>query len=254
VAAFTLLQALLNLAWTGRAGEDWRHFYWLHTLTIAVPLGVPAVSGTLSRMVAATRPGQSRPGGSRRFLPPLGAAIRRYPALLAVVIVQLPVLWVSVLHVFYGTLGPVALLFLSTPALVLATLGWFSVPAIMLEGLGPVAAVRRSFGLVAGRFWRVLGTIALVLLLVLVGAVALNLLLTLLDVLVRVLVDGPVRGVTLLRNLAGYFVALGAFLVVPAVAATVAYLDARHRAEGLTPDQLQAEPPAPEGREAHRRR
>ena len=43
-------------------------------------------------------------------------------------------------------------------ALVLLTIRWaLVIPVIVVEGLGPVAALRRSWGLVSGSSWRVLG-------------------------------------------------------------------------------------------------
>jgi len=105
-----------------------------------------------------------------------------------------------------------------------------AMPALVAEGLGPLAALRRSQSLVAGRFWPTLGSVAAAYLLfevVLIGVVgALFMVLVLL-----ISPSGPIGGVAILG--AVWFVA--AMLTTPLVAAvsTVVYIDLRVRREGL---------------------
>ncbi len=90
----------------------------------------------------------------------LRVALRRWPGvlattLLALLLVALPVVAAAVVWVTLGWSARLALI-----AVLLVVLGWLLVPVALvvqvqvLEGRGPVAALRRTFTLVRGNWWR----------------------------------------------------------------------------------------------------
>ncbi|SMF63920.1 hypothetical protein SAMN06265365_12395 [Tistlia consotensis] len=68
-------------------------------------------------------------------------------------------------------------LFFALPGLVAAVYLAFALPSVAVEGQGPWRALRRSAGLVSGRFWPTAGRLLLYLLLFFVTGLSLNLLL-----------------------------------------------------------------------------
>jgi hypothetical protein len=107
---------------------------WLLSLLIT-----PFVGGAITQVVAASYLGRQLGAGEairttgRRFWALLGASI-------LVHLVELPAFVLCVL-----------------PALVAMAFLICTTPAVMIERLGPVRSMRRSFGLVRPRFWPVLG-------------------------------------------------------------------------------------------------
>lgn len=139
-------------------------------LTVLVTIFVtPYLSGVAARIAGEAYEGHDpQPGEVLRF------ALRRYGALLgATVLMGLIGIAFFVLPAAAIIAGTVTetqpLIVLGVILAVAAFVGliWLLVrltlayPAIVMEGLGPVAALRRSFGLVGGRWWRVFGTMLL---------------------------------------------------------------------------------------------
>lgn len=122
----------------------------------------------------------------------------------------------------------------------------FVAPAIVLEGLGPLAAIRRSWSLTKGQFWRLLGITVVVQLIVsfVSGAVSsvLQLVLPLLTAILIPLGMGAedqgwivvgIIVVVLFLSLALQLVVSALALVLVAGNAVILYLDVRMRKEGL---------------------
>jgi hypothetical protein len=104
-----------------------------------------------------------------------------------------------------------------------------AVPALLLEGLGGWAAVRRSFGLVRGRWWATFGRLFSVLLMYIVALIVIG---VIAGVIERAF---NITNVTLFVTVSAIFQALIVILVTPFVAAaiTVVYIDLRVRKEAL---------------------
>jgi hypothetical protein len=179
-------------------------------------LVTPFVAGAVSRVVGASYLGREiTPGVALR------AALRRFPALLgAFVLVHLVELGGFVLCVL--------------PGFALSALYTLVAPAIVVEEIGPVRAMRRSWRLVRPHFWSVLG-IAL-----LAGVIA--------NILGQVLGTLPiVVGIVFGGTFAWVLVALGGLLssmvATPfvAIAATLLYFDARIRHEGFDLQMMAAD-------------
>ena len=99
------------------------------------------LGGALGRLVSAWYAGGDLSAGEA-----LGAAFRRTPALLAAFAMLLPVKVISALVCYL-------------PVIPCVTLFSLTAPAIVIEGIGPVAGARRSWQLVARRFWPSVGII-----------------------------------------------------------------------------------------------
>jgi glycerophosphoryl diester phosphodiesterase family protein len=125
------------------------------------------------------------------------------------------------------------------PAVFLALRFLFGPPAVVLEGLRGVAALRRSWTLVRGHTWKVLGALLLAFLL-LFAALLLLVIVGLAFLLFRDLTEGLVRTVVILVTA---LTALGVTVVGPFVNVMIVllYLDGRARTEELTMDALAAE-------------
>ena len=142
-------------------------------------------------------------------------ALRRMPALVGV----------SILGTLLASLG---LIFCIVPGVYLWVAFFVAVPALLVEGVGPIKALGRSRRLVKGRWWPMCGV-------ALVGYF--------LVFLVSGVVSGLVLGVAAVGSrgtVVGFVLAtlsttVGSMLTTPAVAAfaTVAYIDLRVRHEGF---------------------
>lgn len=132
---------------------------------------------------------------------------------------------------------------------------WLAMPAVVLESdaqgaaIGPVLAVRRSWRLASGAWWRILGVLLLTM--ILAGAVtaAVNVPASVLGVTIESALAGETisYGVTIvLSTLAG---ALAQTVTAPFIAAVVAlvYVDRRMRTEGLADALAAAALEDPEG-------
>jgi hypothetical protein len=108
------------------------------------------------------------------------------------------------------------------------------VPAMLEEEVGPIAAIRRSWGLVRGSFWRIVGIMLIVYVLAQAVRSALSGVLLVLVLFVPGL-SGEARGGLLLLALAAVEV-----LTTPifAIAVTLLYFDLRVRRDAIDLDQL----------------
>jgi hypothetical protein len=125
-------------------------------------------------------------------------------------------------HVLEGLAALLCLL----PALVVMALFVLTAPAIVLEGLGPVAGMRRSWRLVKRRFWPVLGTAVL-------GGLMASLAVSLVGLLpdaLAALASPHVRAV--MDAIVGTFTEAFEWALVTMLA-TLLYFDQRIRQEGL---------------------
>ena len=124
-----------------------------------------------------------------------------------------------------------ALAVLIVPAIVMfaALVYWsMAVPAIIVQGYKPVDALKRSFGLVRGSWWRVFGITVVIMLVVLGLAIVITIPFAIASWLAAP--DGP----TVVSNtvqLLGDLTVAAAVLPVAAVASTLLYYDLRVRKE-----------------------
>ena len=109
-----------------------------------------------------------------------------------------------------------------------------AVPAMLEEGLGPIAAVRRSWRLVQGNFWRIVGIVVVVYVLAQVVQSALSAVFGLLALLIPGL-SGDARGGLLLVALTAVQVITAPIL---AIAISLLYFDLRVRKDAFELDQL----------------
>jgi hypothetical protein len=168
----------------------------------------PLIAGAVSRVVAA-----SYVGGSLGPGPALRATARRL----------LPLLAASFLTFLAEAFG---FLLCILPGLLLFALYTAVTPAMMIEDLGPIEGMRRSWRLLRPRMWGVLGITLLARLIA--------------GFLGNVLGAVPTIGATLLGgSFAWLFVAVGSVLSslvsapIVAIVATLVYFDGRIRTEGF---------------------
>ncbi len=176
----------------------------------------PLIVGAVSRVVAASYLGEATTAG-----PALRATVRRFfPLLASTILVGLSYV-VGVLALCVGFLVPFALFSAVTPA-------------VVLEDLGPVQAMRRSWRLLRPRFWPVLGIVVLAWLI----ASVLGNLLSGVPAAAGTLFGGPFAWVLL--AVAGV---LSEVITTPIVAivATLLYFDGRIRHEGLDLQMMAAD-------------
>jgi hypothetical protein len=188
---------------------------------ILVPVTLGVVVYTTNEILHGRTPG---------IVDALEGTLRRYGALAA-------------LSVLIGAMAASSFLVLTIPVVVLVLVRWaVSVPALLVEGLGPSRAVGRSWSLVEGRWWRTLGIVLVVLLLTWVASAILGATGGAVIGLVPGLTDDQ-RGalIVVTGSLAGALV-----LPVNYIAITLIYYDLRVRREGFDLDQLaqQAQPPS----------
>src|SRR5215207_4891535 len=133
---------------------------------------------------------------------------------------------VAVLGGFLVLLGMIALIL---PGIWLFVMYSVAVPALLLERIGPVAALRRSFGLVRGRWWPTAGVLLVGYVLIgIVGALVTGVFL----LIPSVAADGNALAGALGSVVGG---TVGSVLTTPYSAAvvTLLYFDLRVRKEGL---------------------
>jgi hypothetical protein len=80
----------------------------------------------------------------------IGRPLRARESLRAAARRLAPLLWMAIV---YGIVLTVALILFVIPGIWLAVMWAVAIPALMVEGLGGVGALRRSFGLVRHRWW-----------------------------------------------------------------------------------------------------
>ncbi len=166
------------------------------------------LGGALGRLVSAWYA-----GGDLTAEEALGAAFRRTPALLAAFAMLLPVKVISGLMCYL-------------PVIPCVTLFSVTAPAIVIEGIGPVAGARRSWQLVARRFWPSVGIIVVATL----GSSLLTVVLTVLPTGFALILPNPAQWIVIgvIRS------AVALVIVTTLVSVSVLlYLDLRIRTEGL---------------------
>ncbi|MSQ22160.1 MAG: zinc ribbon domain-containing protein [Dehalococcoidia bacterium] len=142
------------------------------------------------------------------------------------------VLLLTALVFFSAVVAGIILSFIviGIPLLAFVAVAWFCyVQAIMIEGKRPADALKRSYELVRGSWWRVFGIGAAFALLLLLGAAAFSLPGTLIGLKYRLWGD-------LLATVGGVLVTPMAY-----IGATLVYFDLRVRKEGYTLDTLATE-------------
>jgi len=88
----------------------------------------------------------------------LGASMR---PVLALTLLTLLMSLVVVIFLSIPTLLPLSGLLLGPLAIALYIVLWVTVPAMVVENLGPIAGLRRSLALTRGSFWRIFGIVVL---------------------------------------------------------------------------------------------
>lgn len=139
------------------------------------------------------------------------------------------VFWLSLLTVLFLI---VALIALVLPGIWL-TIAWcVALPALLFEGLTGLAALRRSFALVRGRWWPTFGTLLVAIVILFVVQFVLGLVA---GAIVGGLVPGTSTNVAVLIAVGSVLGVLSRIISTPFVAAcvTVIYYDLRVRKEGL---------------------
>jgi hypothetical protein len=184
-----------------------------HVLTAYLVLAILSAApfflgGALGRLITSWYAGTELSTGQC-----LRAAFNRTPALLGAFFLLLPVKAVSVVVCYL-------------PIIATVTLFSLTAPVIVVEGLGPYAGARRSFRLIARRFWPAVGVIVVAT----IGSSILSSVLGLIPNLLALLLPDPARWIML-------GLVRGAVAVVVLTALTsvsvLLYLDLRIRTEGL---------------------
>ncbi|MFE3447327.1 glycerophosphoryl diester phosphodiesterase membrane domain-containing protein [Nonomuraea sp. NPDC059194] len=111
----------------------------------------------------------------------------------------------------------------------------FAAPAVVLEGLGPVQALRRSWRLVSGDFWRVLGILLLTMIIVYVVSMVLSFPFGLIAGVVSVMGGGSTGATILVAVVFAIGTTLGAMITYPLQAGVTGllYTDRRMRSEAF---------------------
>jgi hypothetical protein len=141
------------------------------------------------------------------------------------ILVLLILTHITALAVTWGILGILALIAAEVTAWIRFSL---AAPAVVLERLGPTNALRRSWRLVTGSFWRLLGIFLLTVLIVLVAGLVLQIPF---DIGRAVLGSASAAGI-ILAGIGGIIVGAITRPVLAGVTVLL-YLDMRMRKEGL---------------------
>ena len=205
-------------------------------------LATPFINGVACRIAAegyergAPTAGSVLRTAGRRYLALVGVTLLLVLTLAAIFVVPGMMMYVAAVLEEAGLAVAGALLLMG--AVVLAV--WVAVRlslayvVVVVEGLGPAAALSRSFGLVAGRFWRVLWTLALTAVIASIVAQIVSL---------PFAVPGSLFGdwVGVVFSAIGGVVAAVLTTPLAANAQTLLYFDARVRREGYDLDVLTRE-------------
>jgi hypothetical protein len=142
-------------------------------------------------------------------------------------------IWLAIL---YAVLLAVGFVLLIIPGIWLVVAMSVAVPALMFEGVRGFGAIRRSMGLVSGRWWATLGRILLALILYIVAVIVIG-------VIAGAIAHG-VSSVTTFEIIRGIVSAFVFILLAPFWAAvfSVIYIDLRVRKEGVDAGTLAAHP------------
>lgn len=242
-AAVTLIVAAVAEAVDLTADDALGTIGGLTTVTIATSAALTALlTGALayptSRAVEGRYPSLRRCW--ERLRPRLPAALAI--AAIEFAVVGLPLILLTAIFAAAGitlspafaVLGAVGVLVVAAALLVVGTYVSFALPIAVLEGLAPMASLRRSVMLVGPLFWRVLGTLLLIGLIV---GVAQSVLTSPVDLIGSVAEDvvGATAATTVKLALSTILYAVAEFVTLPLVgtAITLLYTDARIRLEGF---------------------
>jgi hypothetical protein len=189
---------------------------YLLSFPIAI-LMIPFTVGALYRAATSLAAGNVETIGSV-----LAGTARRYFAVFGVVILAG--------LVALGSIG-----ILTIPVVIWVLIRWsVATPALFAEGVGPVTAVGRSWNLVRDNWWRTVGILIIVSIMVSLIQSALGVLFTGMAAVVPGLSDDVRAGlVTTVATLVDALVS-----AITPIAITMLYLDLRVRKEGLDLDQL----------------
>ncbi|MCS5722069.1 glycerophosphoryl diester phosphodiesterase membrane domain-containing protein [Herbiconiux sp. CPCC 203407] len=225
-------------------------------VSVLVPLALSLFASALLQAVLVLEVARATLGEKRRLGELWKAAFRRILPLtgwfaliaLAVVIVLGIVVGLIVIATVTGPAG-IAVAVIGIVLIGLATIAasvWLGtklalVPSvIVLERLGVGAAMRRSWSLTRGHFWRTFGVIALVSLILNFASQLLSTPFSFLIPIVAALIDPNNSGTGIVAIIVLYFVFLAFTIIISALAAVVqaatvavVYLDLRMRTEGL---------------------
>jgi hypothetical protein len=229
--------------------EDWQTVLTtvavLLVLAIATGLMSAIANGAVTRLAVVADEGREptwTEGVShafRRAWPLIGSAVLVGLAFLALAAVAALIIvgLVAAIGPAGFVIGLLVLLGMLVPAALLFGVFFLTVPVIVLEDAGPIAALRRSVELVRRQVWRVVG-------IALLATIALNLAVASIGFAgsIAVLAAGPVAGLV-----AGLLSVLQRLLILPVSAylALLLYVDARTRREGLDIEARIAQLPPP---------
>ncbi|GAA2286439.1 hypothetical protein GCM10010149_35710 [Nonomuraea roseoviolacea subsp. roseoviolacea] len=206
---------------------------------------VTVLTGVLTRILGRAVFGGSITAGeawrlTRGRLPALFGMVGLLVAVLLVPLVAFAAILVALYATGSVSGGPLAAILLVMVLLYLPYLVFFrtkfglAAPAVVLEGMGPVAALRRSWQLVSGDFWRVFGIMLLTSLIVGVVASILQVPFTFVGTFLGLLGDGAgaAIGATVLITIGG---TVGAMISYPIEAGVsgLLYADRRMRSEAF---------------------
>ena len=197
------------------AGSDADVLVWQGLIAVIGLLTLLLVTAMSLKAVADARLGAA-PDGRRS----LRFALPRLGAVLAVAVL--------------GTLAVAAGFLLIVPGIWLLVAFSVAIPALLMERIGPIAALRRSAGLVLGRWWATAGVLV-------VGQLLVGLAGALLQGLIMAIPAGVSEGDD---TAAAVGMAIGGTLATAVTApcsaaiVTLLYLDLRVRREGLTLDTV----------------
>jgi MFS family permease len=204
-------------------------------------LGTAVVTGALTWFIAEYYVGRKPTSseavrfGLRRTPAALGSYVLTFLASMAVAIP-------AVVLIVIGARADSAVIILVGIAALLVAFFWIfirlscAVPAIVVERLGPSAALKRSFGLVKGYFWKVFGTVVVTN--ILIGIVA-GVISAIINGLLSALGGGNKGFEFVWLSVAGT-VAAAITTPVSAAIAVLLYMDLRIRKEGFDLEVLSA--------------
>ncbi len=199
-------------------------------------LVVPVSAAVLGRRVSPAEMWQRARG---RLLPAIGLALLTFFAVLGLSLVAL-VPGVAVLAAGEAGVGALLLVVGVLGIIVIAvtlTVRWaLAAPALVLEKASVLTALRRSWRLTHGSFWRVLGIVLLTGIIVAIGQAALSFPFSALSELVPEGPPGATLGPTVARLLVsgiGGIISGAVFYPFSAAASALLYIDLRMRREAL---------------------
>lgn len=144
-------------------------------------------------------------------------------------------LWVAII---YGLLVFLGFILLIVPGIWLAVTWSVAIPALMFEGVGGIEALRRSFGLVRGRWWPTFGAL-------LVSVIMLVVVLLVVGLIFGAIESGlGVRSTVLWLIINAVSTIVSNLIAYPFIAGIIAvlYIDLRVRKEGFDPERAAAGP------------